>query len=165
MKVLLITLLLVLSQSNCFVNEETRTQALVLYVSDGDSIVVRFNNSDEKQRVRLATIDAPELKQSFGLESKESLAKLIGRKTVSLNVMGVDKYGRQIAEVYLADLNINQAQVENGMAWYYRYHSDEISWESRRSYLNAEEAAKDNQVGLWSKEDPMPPWVFRKKQK
>ena len=53
-------------------------------VSDGDSFVAKYNG--KKIRVRMYGVDAPELKQKHGKESKEYLENLILGKKVELKV-------------------------------------------------------------------------------
>lgn len=54
------------------------TTGLVVSVHDGDTLTVLVGKQQVK--VRLAEIDAPELRQSFGNRSKQSLAELrLGR--------------------------------------------------------------------------------------
>ena len=55
---------------------------LVIKVIDGDTIIVL--DGAKKRKVRLVGIDAPELKQNFGLKSKQELSGLIDRKRVKI---------------------------------------------------------------------------------
>ena len=48
--------------------------------------------------------------------------------------------------------------VSEGHAWHYvKYAPDDMALKQ------AEENARNNKLGLWSKIDPTPPWEFRKK--
>ena len=76
----------------CTANAETVT-GRVVGVADGDTITVL--DADKMQhKIRLAGIDAPEKKQSFGNRSKESLSELAYDKTVIVETDKRDKYGR-----------------------------------------------------------------------
>ena len=55
----------------------------VVKISDGDTITV-LDHYKVQHRVRLAGIDAPERKQAFGNRSRQSLGKLVFRKTVTV---------------------------------------------------------------------------------
>ena len=58
-------------------------RARVVGISDGDSMVVLVDGN-KQERVRLATIDAPENHQNFGKPSKQSLSGLIYKKDVRI---------------------------------------------------------------------------------
>ena len=53
----------------------------VLNVVDGDTIKVKFENKIKK--IRLSAIDAPEIKQNHGKESKKFLSDLIKKKKLN----------------------------------------------------------------------------------
>ena len=55
----------------------------VIKVIDGDTIWVKTNNKHIK--IRLSYIDAPELKQTYGVRSKNFLTNLILDKNVQIN--------------------------------------------------------------------------------
>jgi hypothetical protein len=47
--------------------------------------------------------------------------------------------------------------IKSGHSWHFkRYSSDQ-------KYAGAEEFARINKIGLWSLDDPVPPWEWRKK--
>jgi endonuclease YncB( thermonuclease family) len=49
--------------------------------------------------------------------------------------------------------------LKEGMAWWYRDYS-------KNKHLGAvEEAARRARRGLWSDPNPVPPWVFRRKDR
>jgi len=65
----------------------------VLNVVDGDTIKVKFENKIKK--IRLSAIDAPEIKQSHGKESKKFLSDLIKKKKlnfISLELIDMEGY-------------------------------------------------------------------------
>lgn len=90
-------------------------------VSDGDSFVAKYNG--KKIRVRMYGVDAPELKQKHGKESKEYLENLILGKKVELKVLYEDKYKRKIARVYYKNKEINLEMLRSGNVWFYEYHA------------------------------------------
>ncbi len=95
----------------------------VVGVHDGDSLTVLVDQHQIK--VRLADIDALELKQAFGQRSKQSLSDLCFQKSATLEDQGRDRYGRTIARVRCAGENANREQVRRGMAWVFdRYVKD-----------------------------------------
>ncbi len=123
-------------------------------VLDGDSITL-LDTNNRQYNIRLGQIDAPEFSQSFGRASKKALSGLVFGKQVEVNVETTDQYGRTVGKVLVNGQDANLAQVRNGMAWVYRQYAHEPA------YFAAENAAKAARTGLWSKPDPIPPWVYR----
>ena len=130
-------------------------EAIVTDVTDGDTIKIEYQN--EQIKVRLAGIDAPELKQAFGLESKKALEKKVLNKRVFVDGEKKDRYGRLIADIKIGPRWINKELVKEGLAWHYKQYSDV-------NQLNtAEKEAKQLSRGIWSSNNPTPPWIYRKK--
>jgi micrococcal nuclease len=126
----------------------------VVGVADGDTLTVLDDGRPLK--IRLANIDAPEKAQAFGQRAKQSLSELCFGKDATYRVVDVDRYGRTVAEVACAGVNVNHEQVARGMAWVYvRYNKDP-------SLLGLEEQARNAHLGLWSDATPTPPWLFRR---
>lgn len=101
-------------------------------VVDGDTIDVDIDlgfNVSYFQRVRLAGIDTPESRTSddyekkLGLESKEWLKKALeGATKVIIKTEKPDsseKYGRILGWLYVNDVNLNLAMIDQGYAWSY----------------------------------------------
>jgi len=112
--------------------------------------------------IRLYGIDAPEKDQPYGIEARNSLKDLVGRKTVRLEVKDIDKYGRAVALVYVDSLNVNLEQVKRGYAWAYLEYLDSpyVS-----EYYSAEKEARNKGLGIWKQANPTPPWEWRKIKK
>ena len=135
-------------------------QGLVIGVSDGDSITVL--DSDKRQhKIRLQGIDAPEKAQAYGQKSKESLSKLVYKKTVQVHWSKKDRFGRTVGQVMIGDIDVCLEQVRRGMAWHYKDYQDEQSIEDRALYDRAETQARERRSGLWQDPAPMEPSVFR----
>lgn len=130
-------------------------QGVVQSVHDGDTITVNSLN------IRLDSIDAPELKQTYGLQAQASLSNLVLAKHVVVAYSKTDKYGRVVGSVFTDDCNlVNLTQVANGSAWYYQAYQCEISTAARNAYAAAQQSAQDRDIGLWASE-ATPPWVYR----
>jgi endonuclease YncB( thermonuclease family) len=127
----------------------------VVAVGDGDSLTLRVGN--EKVKVRLAQIDAPELAQPYGRESKDALAAMVSKRMVRAEVIELDRYGRSVAEVYLNGRHINRDMVELGYAWAYTKYSRSIH------VLELEDAARAAGRGLWQLPEDQrdAPWEWR----
>ena len=128
--------------------------AQVLRVVDGDSITVKVDQTN--YRIRLAEIDAPEIGQAWGEESKSALQEKLENERVGLEIIDVDQYGRLVALVFLNGRKINREMLEEGHAWVYlEYLRDD-------SLLTPEAKAKKKRLGLWAAQEPIAPWQWRK---
>lgn len=133
---------------------------------DGDTITVK--KGSEKLKVRFSCIDAPELKQQLGRDSRDYLRTLISSSggKVGLNVITTDRYGRSVAEVWVQNDGtpelVQSKMVLAGMAYgYERYKSDCPSWDAVKA---SQEYAKSNKIGLWAG-NYQKPWEYRKRNK
>lgn len=87
---------------------------------DGDSVKLY------DRELRLKGIDAPEYRQTCrlvdgqetpcGREARRVLADLLSRGNARCAVKGQDRFGRDLATCFVADVNINAAMVSRGMA-------------------------------------------------
>ena len=104
---------------------------MVIRVIDGDTFEIE--NGD---KVRMIGIDAPELKDNEGLESKNHLKLLIENKYVSLikdeKNKNKDFFGRLLRYVYLEDSDINLKMIEDGYANVYT----KFKFTKSKKYIN-----------------------------
>lgn len=133
----------------------------VVGVADGDTITV-LDSMNTQHKIRLGGIDAPEKKQAFGNVSKKSLSDMVFNKQVEVEWHKEDRYGRKVGKVFVNDEDINLEQIKCGLAWYYKKYKGELVQEDRIAYLQAQQDAEANRLGLWIDEHPIPPWDFRK---
>jgi endonuclease YncB( thermonuclease family) len=130
----------------------------VVRVRDGDSIVVLRGGVGIE--VRLDGVDCPELAQAFGRKAKSFTSAAAFGKGVRLVGKGKDRYGRELAEVFLPDgRSLNRELVLAGYAWWYRKYSND------RSLETLEQAARTARRGLWVDANPVPPWDFRESRR
>lgn len=130
----------------------------VVRVADGDTLSV-LDANNKQYKIRMYAIDTPELQQAHGTTAKRALAKLVDGKTVGIVVVDKDSYGRTVGTVYRGDTNVNLAMVAAGHAWWYRSIAP-----NERALAHAEQLARADKLGLWSKPQPVPPWVWRRTQ-
>jgi len=132
----------------------------VTKVYDGDSIHI---TPDGKKRVviRLAAIDAPEVKQSHGIQSRDFLRRIIMNKQVTARCNKLDKYKRHVCVVLHNGQDTNLLMVESGQAWYFERFKDEQTHQQQRLYRKAATNAKNQKLGLWQNTSVIPPWEFR----
>ena len=112
-------------------------------------------------RVRLSWIDAPEKSQAFGQRSKQHLSDLVFGREVELHTHGLDRYGRTLAVIFVNGIDANLEQVRSGIAWCYTRYLSQAPADIQASYRQAETEAWEQQRGLWSEPDPIPPWEYR----
>lgn len=133
-----------------------QTNALVTRVKDGDTFVARWNGNSYD--CRLSNVDAPELKQAYGITSKDNLSKILFGKTVTLDSLKKDLYGRVLVNVRVDGMRLDSLMIRKGWAWHYVIYSRDPML-----HLAMQEAANDR-LGLWScgVAKVCPPWLYRK---
>ena len=129
----------------------------VVGVADGDTIKVLHNS--EAVRLRLYGIDTPEKRQAFGNRAKKYTNRMVRKKSVQIDPITMDRYGRTVAQVSVNGVSLNEALIRAGYAWVYRkYCRLDICDDWYREEHQARQAGK----GLWRDHDPTPPWVWRR---
>ena len=146
--------LLLLSFNAAFLSSYTPLEKI--RVVDGDTI--RAEAKGKEIKIRLIEIDAPEMNQPFGAQSKSFLNRLLYEKDVTLIAQGEDRYGRVLGNLFSNELNVNMLMVKFGFAWVY----DEYAKNS--SLYKYQDQAKAENLGLWRAKDPIAPWVWRKQK-
>lgn len=129
----------------------------VSYVYDGDT--VQLKNAEEKFKLRLTDIDAPERNQPYGLKARRALMKLCqgAHIEVKVEITGTDKYARQLGKLNCNGTDASYHLVKNGLGWHQgKFSRDPV-------LKQAAEQARSQQLGLWQDPDPMPPWLWRKR--
>jgi endonuclease YncB( thermonuclease family) len=128
-----------------------------LKVVDGDTI--HLNG----EKIRFTGIDTPELKQTCikegikdycGETAKKILIDKIADNTVECIREGKDQYKRTLAECFVNNDSLSSYLVRSGYAFAYRKYS--------KKFIEDENYAKANQIGMWSMKFEYP-WDFRKK--
>lgn len=136
-------------QDPTLVGEEV-FKATVLSVEDGDSLVVK--STMDRATLHLQGIDAPELTQPGGPESKSALSELTLGKTVTVRLKSAAEH---VARIELDGSDISEVLIRQGMAWHCpRYTNDP-------ELARAEADARASKRGLWRAPRPMPPWLHR----
>ena len=125
-------------------------------VVDGDTI--RAEAKGKEIKIRLVEIDAPEMNQPFGAQSKNFLNRLLYEKDVTLISQGEDRYGRVLGNLFSNELNVNMLMVKFGFAWVYDKYA------KNSSLYKYQDQAKAENLGLWRAKDPIAPWVWRKQK-
>lgn len=138
---------------------DARYEAYVVGIADGDTITV-LTNQNEQVKIRLYGIDCPEKKQAFGTKARQFIADLVFNKTVSIQPIQRDRYGRLVAKVYVDNRDVGLTMIEYGYAWWYQQYAKKAT-----DYKQAQAKARRQQLGLWADANPVAPWMFRKHKK
>lgn len=129
-------------------------------VQDGDTLTVQ--SAGTPYSIRLDGIDAPELAQPFGPESKEALSAATLGRQVSVAYSKLDRYGRVVGAVFTDTCDFaNLRQLATGMAWFYKAYQCELAHSVRSSFAAAQDAAVQARLGLWRQDTPEAPWFHR----
>ena len=133
--------------------------AQVIKVIDGDSLEV-ISSAGQKIELRLWGIDAPESRQAYGKQAKLLLAAMVKGRRIEVQSKDIDRYNRLVALVWVDDALVNEELVRQGAAWVYeRFCREHICDDWQR----LQEDARREQLGLWARPKPTPPWRYRKK--
>lgn len=163
-QIIAIVLLLIVTITNLQAKEKQQIKGKVVKVVDGDTIFLLLNKN-EKIKIRLATIDAPEKKQPFGKKAKRHLSKLIGSKEVEAICKKKDRYKRLICIIKYQNNDINLSMIKAGLAWHYKKYQKEQTLVDQINYAIEEEKAKKQKIGLFIDTAPIEPWLWRKKKR
>ena len=156
MKKLLVVILMVMNI--CLFSETF--QGIVTKVYDGDSIHVLVHGA-EILKIRFYGIDAPELDQEFGKTSRDFLKIYLLTETVTIENMGLDRYGRTLGIIFFGGECINWKMIDRGFAHVYKQYCQE-PWED--IWVEAERIARLEKKGLWYQDVIIFPWDWRKKK-
>lgn len=152
-------------QNPTVVSIATRAQAdskipdnhyLVTKVSDGDTFWC-INHKEEKIKIRLIGIDAPESrnvfkkkKQPFGKESAQYTTTLLLDQIIQLefDVDSLDQFQRTLAYAYLEDGTfVNEKIIRDGFA-ILKTIAPNIKYEN--TFYKAQKRAREQKLGLWA---------------
>lgn len=127
-------------------------QADVTSVEDGDSLVVKTVATGESIVIHIAGVDAPELSQPGGAESKGFLSQLLTGKRVTVRLKRTIE---GVARIEIGGSDVSLRLIRSGMAW----HCPRFAKEDDLAAAEAE--ARRAKRGLWSHTQPTPPWLHR----
>ena len=136
-------------------NRQSKTiAARGIDVIDGDHIEIRADADAREYRVRLAGIDAPELKQPFGPECRDALADRVLDRPVRVLVLDEDDQGQLLGVVYAGGRCVNTLLVRDGFAWRFARHTPSKALEE------GQREAERMKRGLWATPNATPPWIW-----
>lgn len=133
----------------------------VVGISDGDTITVL--SPDKRQiKIRLYGVDCPEGGQDFGSRAKQFTSNKVFGKTVEIDPLTIDAYGRTVAMVEVDGSNLSQMLIESGMGWVFDKY---CKMQGCNDWRKRQENAKSRKAGIWSTANPIPPWDYRHTQR
>jgi len=89
-----------------------------------------------REKIRLACIDTPELKgrkadKIPAKKARDFLNGLVANKKVSIKRITFDRYGRTVAELIKDEINIQELIVKKGLGKVYKKYAHQCEWTSR----------------------------------
>jgi endonuclease YncB( thermonuclease family) len=123
----------------------TTVQKLVVRVVDGDTVVL-----EGRERVRVANINAPEIDEELGLESRNAAVALCQGKTARITGSTRDGYGRLVGDVEVGGQSLSALLVQKGLAHVYLIPPVDTARAARLLELEAE--ARRARRGIWGTE-------------
>ena len=142
-----------------------RFRAKCIWVCDGDTIRVRRGWFRASRKLRLIGMDAPEGEQEFGRQATLALRGLVLGKTVRVEAIGTDRYGRWVSRVYSAKTDVSLQMIRMGCAWPYYAYFGNLTTRERTQYEKAGREARSGRLGLWAGKNPEAPWDWRKRHR
>lgn len=132
-----------------------RDRAVVVRVTDGDTLRVRLANGNEKD-VRILGIDTPEVYPQLECGGKEATAAMAALAPVGSKVVLVsdltqgdrDRYGRLLRYVHRSSDDVGLAQLTSGLARVFILRDDPL--QRAGAYRRAERRARTDDRGSWA---------------
>lgn len=130
--------------------------AWVSWVMDGDTVLLVPEGEAVPLKWRLSGLDAPEICQAGGEAARDALIARVLRRTVRIEALAEDVYGRQLGRLWLDGQDVGAQMVRTGMAWAWQHRS------GRGPYAALQRQAQRQRVGVFAaREAPMSPALFR----
>ncbi|MEI8169171.1 MAG: thermonuclease family protein [Rhodoferax sp.] len=130
---------------------------VVNHVTDGDTLWVKPDSGGKVRKLRIDGIDAPEICQTGGEDSRALLVQRALHQRVEVTVKRKDMYGRGLATIRLNGADLGAQMVLSGQAWSYRWRR------SLGPYAIEESEARSSRRGLFAASQPELPRDFRKR--
>ncbi|MCG9879580.1 MAG: thermonuclease family protein [Bacteroidia bacterium] len=136
---------------------QTKTiEGKLIAIGDGDTFTLLSQNKTQ-YIIRLNGIDCPEKGQDFSKKATTFTYQFCAKQLVQAHILNTDKYGRYIANVFVNGASLNEALIAQGLAWHYTKYSN------NQTLAKLELEARSKRLNIWSLNNPMAPWLFRKR--
>ncbi len=124
-----------------------QSEIVVERIIDGDTFMM-----SDGAKIRLSGIDTPEQGESLYAAAAEFLGRLILNKQVTVRpTAGQDRYGRQLAEVFLDTIDVGARILRAGLGYLYLFDDNAYL---RDRYLKLQILALEERLGIWSLPPP-----------
>lgn len=127
----------------------------VLEVTAGDEFIVLARNT--RYKILLDAVAAPLAGQPFSDEAREALERMLLGRTVEVTCVRGSRSNGIVGRVWLDSQSINKQVIEQGWAWY------DPSAVKSAALAAAQQAAREQTLGLWQGDDPVAPWEWRQR--
>jgi endonuclease YncB( thermonuclease family) len=121
----------------------TTVEKVVIRVVDGDTVVL-----EGRERVRVNNINAPEIDEELGLESRDFAVKLVHGKKAMVTSAIRDGYGRLVGDVVAGGKSLSEELVRVGLAHVYLIPPVDAARAARLIAVEAE--ARTRRLGVWA---------------
>ena len=111
-------------------------------------------------KVRIAAIDAPELRQAYGDSARQQLVRLCLQRRARIEPLSTDSYGRTVANVRCGQTDVATEQVRLGLAWVAPSYA-----KAHPHLAPLQQQARAHKRGLWAQRRPVSPWTYRHRYK
>ena len=131
-------------------------------IGGGDNF--EFSDASGLHYISVRGVVSPKRGQKFYWKSINAVKALKPTtQPIRVKVVELDESMVEIADVFAADLteeiNIGLELIRRGLGWY-----DGNEFEGAEEYRESEALARKQKLGLWSLDNPVPPWEFEKKE-
>ena len=130
---------------------------VVTHVSDGDTVWVQPAAGGAAFKVRVLGIDAPEICQVWGPQSRLALQQVVQGQWVDVQGRSTDSYGRLLAQLSRQGQDVGAWMVANGHAWSYRYQKQAGLYDAQQAL------AQSQRAGLFADTSAVQPRWFRRR--
>ena len=122
-------------------------------VADGDTITLLDANR-QQHRIRLAGIESALRKLSRSASaSKQHLTGAAFGKDAKADCYKIDRYDRDVCTVYVNGKDVGLAQLDAGLAWWFRKYAHEQPPKDRIDYEAAEDRAAADRIGTVARQE------------
>ena len=126
-------------------------EAYIVEAYDGDTLIASRNGL--AVIISLYGVDCPEREQAFGLKAEAYTTNLVVGKRAKVVPIEEGRYKKCL--VFYDNTCLNTKLLRDGYAWYHEGEPRHAEWSK------LEKSAKSFEKGLWSQDNPLPPWEFR----
>src|SRR5262245_29193385 len=132
--------------------------AKVTGVVDGDTLHV-VDEAGVSMNIRVEGIDCPESGQPYGGAALRFTRAAVFDRQVQIRVLDKDSHGRLVARVEVDGRDLSVLLLRAGLAWHYTEFSRDVLLAA------SERRSREAKRGLWSKPNPVAPWVWRRQSR